>query len=244
MIQIREHLRQLCGAGTSVQIVGRAIVPAAGFQPARWNTATLRQPAESRLPARLPAPLRAPRWGHCAILCLFAVLAQASVVDRIAVTVGSDAITDSEVTEEIRITNFLNNEPLDFSPAARRAAAERLVDQYLIRRELASGNYPALAGGADELLRAFEKQHFPGRAALDEKLKKYGLTADDLKEHLLFQAAAIQFTELRFSSGPRNEADRTAPGATPAPTVDEQLDAWLKQIRQQTRVEFKKEAFQ
>ena len=67
----------------------------------------------------------------------------AAVLDRIAVTVGNDAITESEVMEEIRITSLLNNEPLDFSAPARRAAAERLVDQYLIRQELAGGGQVA-----------------------------------------------------------------------------------------------------
>src|ERR1051326_1148303 len=178
-----------------------------------------------------------------ALLCLAAP--RASVVDRIAVTVAQDAITESEVLEEIRVTSFLNNEPLDFSPTARRAAAERLVDQYLIRHELSTGNYPKPdTARADQMLAEFQKQHFRSSAELDQKLKEYGITATDLKEHLLFQAAAIQFTDLRFSSGPSNEADRAAPEATAAPNVDEQLDSWLKAIRGQTRIEFKKEAFQ
>jgi hypothetical protein len=177
--------------------------------------------------------------------CFFLVLGRAALVDRIAVTVAQDAITESEVLEEIRVTSFLNNEPADFSAPARRAAAERLVDQYLIRHELATGSYPQLdAARADQLLRDFEKQHFRRHAELEQKLKQYGISTEDLKQHLLFQAAAIQFTELRFSSGPRNEADRTAPGAAPPPSVDEQLDSWLKQVRGQTRIEFKKEAFQ
>jgi len=178
-------------------------------------------------------------------VCFFLAVGQAAVVDRIAVTVAQDAITQSEVLEEIRITSFLNQEPPDFSAPARRASAERLVDQYLIRHELATGNYPQLdAARADQLLRDFEKQHFRSRAELEQKLKQYGITAEDLKQRLQFQAAAIQFTELRFSSGPRNEADRTAPGTAPPATVDEQLDSWLKQVRGQTRIEFKKEAFQ
>lgn len=169
----------------------------------------------------------------------------AGVVDRIAVTVANEAITESEVLEEVRVTAFLNNEPVDFSPAAKRAAADRLVDQYLIRRELATGNYPQLdSARADQILRAFEKEHSRSPAEFEQKLKRYGLTAEELKEHLWFQAAAIQFTDLRFSRAQRNEADRTAPEAASSLNVDEQLDTWLKQVRSQTRIEFKKEAFQ
>ena len=177
--------------------------------------------------------------------CSVLLAAAPSLVDRIAVTVGSDAITRSEVLEEIRIAGFLNREPPDFSAESRRAAADRLVDQYLIRHELAIGNYPQPDAAAGErLLGEFEKQHFRTHAEFEQALRQYGITAEVLKEHLLFQAAAIQFTDLRFSAGPRNEADRTAPGATPAPSLDQQLDSWLKQVRAQTRIEFKKEAFQ
>lgn len=182
---------------------------------------------------------------HATTILLLSSAVHAAVVDRIAVTVGQDAITESEVRDEIRVAAFFNNEPLDFSPSARRSAAERLVDQYLIRRELATGTYPPIdPARGEQLVRDFEKQHFRSRADMEQKLQQYGLTVDDLKEHLLFQAAAVQFTDLRFASEPRNEADRTVPGATPSPSVDEQLDTWLKQVRGQTRIEYKKEAFE
>jgi hypothetical protein len=189
-------------------------------------------------------------------------LSSAAVLDRVAVTVGNDAITESEVMEEIRITSLLNDEPLDFTPKGRRAAAERLVDQYLIRRELAGGTYASPnAPQADELLADFVKTHFHGRGEFEQKLKHYGVSEDELKSHLLFQLQAIAFTDLRFSAGSPSEADRaTTPpadaaaadrSAANAPTeapdsakVDQQLDEWLKQIRSQTRIEFKKEAFQ
>ena len=98
--------------------------------------------------------------------------ASAGVLDRIAVTVGNDAITEGEVLEEIRITTFLNNEPPDLGPAARRAAAERLVDQYLIRHELASGGYAAPdAVQVDRLVEELVKTRFHGdRAAYERKL--------------------------------------------------------------------------
>ena len=185
-------------------------------------------------------------------------ISPAAVLDRIAVTVGSDAITESEVVEEIRITSFLNNEQLDFSPAARRAAANRLVDQYLIRRELAAGSYSSDQSKTNRILADFIKAHFPSRPAFEQKLKKYGISEAELESHLRFQLLAIQFTDVRFSGSASNEADRAAPAAaennpaaaTTAPDpasaarVDQQLDDWLKQVRTQTRIEFKKEAFQ
>jgi hypothetical protein len=192
------------------------------------------------------------------ILATVAFPGWAAVLDRIAVTVGNDAITEGEVLEEIRITSFINGEPLDFSPNARRAAADRLVDQYLIRHELASGGYTApKPEQAEKVVADFIRTHFRSRAEFEQKLKQYGITEELLKEHLLFQLQAIGFTDLRFTAPPpTNEADRTgtpvsdspksnsSAAAVASPNVDQQLEAWLKQVRSQTRVEFKKEAFQ
>jgi parvulin-like peptidyl-prolyl isomerase len=186
------------------------------------------------------------------LVCLIFGAGQGAVLDRIAVTVNNDAITESEVLEEIRVTDFLNGTPLELSPAARRAAAERLVDQYLIRHELEAGAYPkGDSKQVDQVLADFEKAHFRNPAEFARKLKEYGISEEDVKTHLAFQLAALQFTDLRFGAssggtGAGGEADRAADsaGATAASNVDQQLDTWLKQVRSQTRIEFKKEAFE
>ena len=182
------------------------------------------------------------------IAALLLGAAPGAVLDRVAVTVGNDAITESEVLEEIRVTGFLNNERLDLSTEARRAAADRLVDQYLIRKELASGAVaPPDSSKVDEALRDFVKAHFHSQAEFEQKLKEYGITLDELKEHIAFQLAALQFTELRFADTTApNVAERAAPGggATDENAIDQRLDSWLKDLRAQTRIEFKKEAFE
>ena len=38
---------------------------------------------------------------------------------------------------------------------------------------------------------------------------KYGITEDELKQHLTWQATAMQFTESRFPSGNRNPTSDT-----------------------------------
>jgi hypothetical protein len=67
---------------------------------------------------------------------LFVSLVSAEIIDRIAVTVEKQVITESEIWRQIRITAFLNGEEPDFSSAAKRTMADRLVEQVLIRREL------------------------------------------------------------------------------------------------------------
>jgi hypothetical protein len=193
-----------------------------------------------------------------------------AVIDRIAVVVGKYAITETEVLREVSLTEFLNKQPMDLGPAARRAAAERMVDQQLIAGEMkVSGfNMPAPAE-ADPLLAQVERG-FHGQPQLRAALKKYGLTEADLRQHLLWQVAVLRFTQTRFPPAIPSEAENSAnraqeggpsaaerhaaPGGPneskgPAPQPccaggeDRQLEDWLKQTRASTRIEFKPEAF-
>ena len=152
------------------------------------------------------------------ISCLLAANATAALVDRIAVTVGNRAITLGEVLEEIRVTNFLNGEPLDFSPEARRRAADRLVDQELIRREMEMGQYPQPTDAeVDQMLAQIKNPRFRSEAEYREALQRYGVTEDALKAHLRWQIAALRFTDMRFQLGTSNQSKQASlPAPKPA----------------------------
>jgi hypothetical protein len=207
------------------------------------------------------------RTGFPATMAAVAIL-HAAVLDRVAVTVGKDVITESEVIEDIRLTDFLNQSSLDVSPAERRTAANRLVDQDLLRDEMQLEGFPMPGeGAADQTLQEFKRAHFRTDAAYRSALKRYGITENELKQYLLWQIATLRFTEQRFRPGaptppptPQKHttvqaqvqtsqrlqrADRQAnPQQNAGTTVDQQLDAWLKQARAQTHIEFHKEAFE
>jgi hypothetical protein len=202
--------------------------------------------ANARLRSRL-------RLGFAALSCFMVAVAAAAVIDRVAVVVGDTVITESEVLDELRLTQFINGQPLDLSPEQRRAAAERLVDQLLIRKEMEIGHYPApSAAEADSILQNFKQQHFRTDAEYRAALEKYGITEDQLKRHLLWQVTAMRFTDVRFRATipgtPQQTADRTKPGAAEATNgaddVDQQMAAWLQETRASVPIRFKKEAFQ
>lgn len=193
------------------------------------------------------------------LIYLFAALAIVpglplpAVVDRVAVVIGKTVITESEVIDELRLTEFINQQPIDAGPAARREAAEHLVDQELIRGEMKlSGYIQPPANQADALLRQFRQLHYPSDAVYRAALQKYGITEDQLKARLLWQVTAIGFTDYRFRTSfqddnTASDGDTSANrSATPAPagSVDQQLDAWLKQTRNDTKIRFITEAFQ
>jgi hypothetical protein len=199
-------------------------------------------------------------------LCLAAVAAAAAgVIDRVAVVVGNQVVTESEVLLEVRLTEFLNRQPLDLSAAPRKAAAERLVDQQLIRNEMQVGGYamPVESEG-DAVLRKFRQENYPSIPAFRAALENYGLSEDEVKRHLLWQVAAMRFTDQRFhmaigappsqsadgsnhdgsNHNGSNQADRASEADRSNNAVEDQMDVWLKQARSGTRIQFKKGAFQ
>src|ERR1700732_3340920 len=113
-----------------------------------------------------------------AVLLLFlaSLACRAEIIDRIAVTVGNGVITESEILREIRLTAFLNGEPLDFSPAVKRKTAERLVEQRLIGNEISASLYglPS-AAAAQEMLKQI-KDRFPDAASYQQELSRAGVT--------------------------------------------------------------------
>jgi hypothetical protein len=178
------------------------------------------------------------------LLLLVSLIGHAGVVDRVAVVVGTYVITQTEVDEEVRVTEFENQEPLNLGPDERRAAAERLVDQQLLRNEMQLEHYqPPEASEGAKLLEEFRGQSYPAPARFEVALQRYGITQQQFARHLLWQAELVRFVEFRF----RGPAPSTGSASTPSPTPGDgnaQLDDWLKDARSQVRIEFKKDAFQ
>lgn len=185
------------------------------------------------------------------ILAVLVLLSQAVIVDRIAVVVSNRPIKTSDIDRDIRMTQLLNEEPLDFSPAARRRAADRLIDQMIIRREIEVAGYSAAdPKEAARLLVEVKRQ----RPNLSADLKRYGVTEDQLLRQLRWQLTVLQFIEQRFRPGVlvtddeirQHSGGRRLPPAQrreienriAAERVNEQFDAWLKQAREQVNPEF------
>lgn len=134
-------------------------------------------------------------------LFLFAVLlapSRAELVDRIAITVGQQVITELQIDEELRVTAFLNRQPVVREPDARRTAADRLVEQLFIRREMELSHYP-LPDPADvsnyvEKIRA----DFGSNSEWDRELASYNVSESTLRDHLALQLMTMRFIALRF----------------------------------------------
>jgi hypothetical protein len=205
---------------------------------------------------------------------LVASLASAAIIDRIAASVGNQVITESDLLREIRVTAFLNGAKPDFSPAGKRATADRMVEQKLIRRELQNSRYPVPGPAQVEpVLDKFKREHFPDDAAYRSALREYGITGADLKDLLLWQRTLLEFIEVRFRPGVQisdeeiqdyfsKVVEPAARAAHPGQPValedyraqiettlagrreDQQMDNWLNGVRRRTEIVFHDEVFQ
>ncbi len=127
------------------------------------------------------------------------LLMRAVIIDQIAVVVGNSIVKDSDISRDIRVTEFLNRQPLDLSEKVRKETASRLIDQIFIRKEIELGNYPvATQQEADHELNEIVRQEFKSEAALQDRLRRYGITAPDLRSHFLWQLTVLRFVDLRF----------------------------------------------
>jgi len=195
----------------------------------------------------------------------------AEILDRIAVTVGKEVITESDVVREIRVAAFLDQKPVDLSGGEKRKAADRLVDQILILRDAAISR--AALAAPEDVRRMFDqvKSQYPSEADYQAALARDRITEADVTDHLLAGLRALRFTDLRFRPEVEISGDDLREfyaslsvewrekGETRIPTFEESrdqveklltnqrvgqaLDRWLGAQRTQTRIVYRVRVF-
>ena len=132
------------------------------------------------------------------VFCFCAVIAPGEIIDRLAVAVGNRIITELQIDEELRVTAMLNRKPIVRSLEERRDAADRLVEQLLVKQEMDLSRYP-LPGSADVdkyLQQIVESSG--GTAEFDKTLSTYNLTMETMRKHLELQLMELRFIDFRF----------------------------------------------
>jgi parvulin-like peptidyl-prolyl isomerase len=210
---------------------------------------------------------------HIALVCSAFVLS-AEIIDRIAVSVGNQAITTSDLDREIRVSAFLNRSQPDLSPAARRTTADRMVEQRLILRELENSRYPAPAAPEiDPIVEKFKKDNFASNELYRRALAEDGITDQQVRDELLWQRRLLQFIDVRFRPSVQvtdqeiqdyftKVVEPAAQAAHPGQPVtleeyrdrieekligeqvDKQMSTWLASVRERSQVVYHPEAFQ
>jgi hypothetical protein len=186
------------------------------------------------------------------IVCLICPLG-AAIVDRMAVIVGQQTITQLQLDEEIRVTALLNQRPVAREAETRRAAADRLVEQLLIRREMEQSRYPLPSEQeVNQYVEQIRTQN-GGQAGLAKALATHDLTESTLRQHLDSQLVALRFIEYRFQPDAavsdedieaayrRQASDKKTPRESIRAMLSEErtdaaLNAWLAETRRQINI--------
>jgi parvulin-like peptidyl-prolyl isomerase len=125
------------------------------------------------------------------------------VIDRIAVIVDKHAIKTSDIDRDLRVTEFLNRQPLDLTVEMKRNAAERLIDQTVIREAMEKGGYAqSSVAEVDGMVKRILTERLGGSVArLQEELARYGLTEAQFRLQLQWQLDVLKFIDERFKPG-------------------------------------------
>jgi peptidyl-prolyl cis-trans isomerase SurA len=216
------------------------------------------QNSEVRIQNEGTAP--SPFWILNSVLCilpsvfcilsffLFPTVLLPEIIDRIAITVANQVITQSQIDDDVRVTAFLNRGKLDLSLQAKKEAAGRLIEQALIRREMDLSRYPLPElSDAGETLQSL-KAMYPSETDFQDALQQYGLTSDQLTRRLWWQLTLLRFIDYRFRPGIQiPPADVQAyyrqqvsqweqKGTNPIPTLEESRDQ-IEEILTQKRID-------
>jgi len=198
------------------------------------------------------------------VLMLVAVAAaSAAVVDRIAVVVGTHAIKTSDIERELRVASFLNRQALDESSASMHKAAERLIDQELVRQDLVAGQYKLpTEKDADAFLQQLKRDRFRGsEQQFQSELARHHLTEDQLRRQLLWQLTVLRFIDQRFRPGvivtdediaawrqkyiseSKTATDDQVRETVTGERINQAFEEWLAESRKNVRVEYRPQAF-
>jgi hypothetical protein len=206
------------------------------------------------------------------IVGLLGLPGAAEILDRIAVTIGDRVITEQQIVQEIRVAAFLNREKPDLSVEAKRSAAEQLIKQDLIRREMESTHYPPPEKSEADTLEKQIVDQYGGESTYTAALGTYVLTREEVHQQLWWQLSTLRFIDYRFKpavhvpdsaveSYYREQVEKwKVEGQKSIPTledsrdsieqiltarrVDQALDAWLADSRKQLDIRYRKDAFE
>ncbi len=212
------------------------------------------------------------RRRQLAVLLAFAALCAsacgAETMERIVVVVDKGLILASQWEQSVRYEAMLEGKDLrSVTAAERERTLDRLIDQELLRQQIAGSTYQPVS--ADEVagkVSEVRRQLLPGGddAGWNAELARYGLTEEDVREHVAEQLDILRYIEARFR--PSIRVDRRtveayykntfipqvqARGGQPPPLaqtsagieeilvqqgIDDLLAAYLKNLRAQVRI--------
>lgn len=172
------------------------------------------------------------------LLLLTTYAAQGELLDRSSIVIGHQVIKSSDIDEDIRVTSFLNHASPDFSAAARKQAASRLIDQALIREQVRTGEFRrASVDEAVNLLASLRSERFKSDAEFQAALTRNGISEEQLRQRLLWQLTALRFIDAKFGAQANAAGNKDE-------QINQMLNSWLDQSRKDVRIDYLEKSLQ
>lgn len=185
------------------------------------------------------------------------------VLDGMAATVNGHALLQSDVEDELRYEFFAAKRPLSEASADdHKAALDRLVDQELLREQMHSKDFKAVA--TEEISKAFEsfRSDYGANSDWTAALTRYDVTEANIRSHIETELNQLRLIDLRLRPTIQVDADsirnyyqqqllpKLPPGqhlslqeATPTirelliqQKMNDSLESWLEALRSQANI--------
>jgi parvulin-like peptidyl-prolyl isomerase len=139
---------------------------------------------------------------YLVLLALLAVVSgrASDVIDRVVATVNGRVILQSDWDDAVCYEAFAEARPLDqVTPADRKAALDRLIDQELLREQMPATEIRATAEEIQERVQEI-RQKYSGtdEAAWRALLQRYGLTEKELEARVALQLGVMRLVDARL----------------------------------------------
>ncbi|MBL8177122.1 MAG: hypothetical protein JNK48_20780 [Bryobacterales bacterium] len=191
------------------------------------------------------------------ILVAMAITAalNAEVIDRIAITIGTRVIPESEIIQSIRLAAFLDGREPDFGAESKRKAAETVISQVLLIQEMDDTRF-TVPSMADVIAQWNEliKPRYASDEAYQTELAKRRVTDEEVRLYLQAMIRAVEFIDLRFTRGQQVSSEEIAAyynkdfrarwekmnAGKPAPPLEEvsqEIEEWILSAKTDTASE-------
>jgi parvulin-like peptidyl-prolyl isomerase len=123
------------------------------------------------------------------------------VVDRIAAVVNKHVILESELDQSIRVECLLQNRPLDDKALTKPEALDQSIDRLLLEQQIAESD--VVNPTPEELLARLKEVRAQVKDGETDEgwqraLAAYGVTQQDVENHLIAEFRVLRFVDGRF----------------------------------------------
>ena len=130
---------------------------------------------------------------------LFAQAGARELLDRVAITVGLDVITEQEIYQQLRIAAFLDGKEPAFTQPNLRETADRMVMQRLLLLDMRANGFPMPSEqDLDAALVSTKRENWGSVEAFEAAALEAGLDPMAIRLFLRSALATVRYIDFRF----------------------------------------------